>query len=178
MPKRPVTPSKSGPRTKKTIVWVTLLTSGLGVAMATFVANKGWELWQHRSVGPKHVDATLRLEDNKLIVFLRNNSDEALDLKRATFSFDDPGLVPGTMLGAYPDVSKVYVATASSGNADLAVVDSRLVVTLQIAQAIAPKQADQFGVTLTGIIGPVDLSKAKVHAEFEDLKGNRYVLTR
>ena len=158
--------------------WITLLTSGLGIALLTFVANKAWEVYRHRSVGPEYVDASIRLEDNKLFVFLRNNSDEPLDLNRARISVDEPGLVSNLALGAYPDVSKLYTAIATSGSTNLEVVNNRLVVTLQITQAIAPKTADHFGVTLVGLIGPLDLSKAKVRAEFEDLKGNTYVVTR
>lgn len=159
-------------------LWITLVTSGLGVALLTFGANKVWELYRHRSIGPEYVDASIRLENDKVFVFLRNNSDEPLDLKRARISLDEPGLVAGPALGAYPDISKIYSATPTSGSANLDVIDKQLVVTLHITQAIAPKDADQFGVALTGLLGPVDLSRARIRAELEDLKGNRYVVTR
>jgi hypothetical protein len=165
------------PKSRKA-VWITILTSGLGVALLTFVANKAWEVYRHKSVGPEYVDASIRIEDNKVFVFLRNNSDEPLDLQRAKFSLDEPGLVSSQALGAYPDISKLYTATATSGSTNLEVVNKELVVTLHITQAIAPKAADHFGVTLVGLVGPLDLSKARIRAEFEDLKGNKYVATR
>jgi hypothetical protein len=165
-------------RGSRQAIWITLLTSGLGVAALTFVANKAWDAYRHRSVGPRYVDGTIRSEEDKLIVFLRNRSDEPLDLKRATISVDEPGLASEKALGAYPDISKVYTASATSGTAKLAVVNDQLVVTVDIAQAIKPGEADQFGVALTGVLGPVNLGKAKIRADLEDLKGNRYVITR
>ena len=162
---------------KKTAVWVTLLTSGLGVALLTFMADKGWEFYQHRNVGPEHVYAALRLEDNKVFVFLRNNSDEPLDFKRATIFLSEPTLVDSQAFAAYPDITKVYTATATSGSANVDVVGKQLVVTLHITQSIAPKGADHFGVALAGLAGPLDLSKATVRAELEDLKGKKYVVT-
>jgi len=46
----------------KTKLWVTLITSGLGVAALTFVGDKAWQVLQHRSIGPKYVDATIQVE--------------------------------------------------------------------------------------------------------------------
>lgn len=165
------------PKSKKSI-WITLITSGLGIAVLTFAANKAWEVYRHRSIGPQYVDATIRLEENKVFVFLRNNSDEALDLKLAKFSVDEPALVSTQALGAYPEVSKVYTVTATSGSSNIEIVNNELVVTLNITQAIAPKGADHFGIALVGLLGPLDLSKAKIRAEFEDLKGQTYVVAR
>jgi hypothetical protein len=47
---------------------------------------------------------------------------------------------------------------------------------MQITQAISPKTADQFGFTLNGLAGPIDLSKTKIRVKLEDLKGNSYVI--
>jgi|SRR6516225_10449931 len=161
----------------KNAVWLTLLSGGLGVAFFTFVANKAWEMYRHRPVGPAYVESSIRFEGNKLLVFVRNNSDEPLDLKRAEIDIDEPDLVKAQVLGAYPDVSKVYTASASVGSASLDAGDKGLVLTVSIAQAIAPKAADQFGVSLDGLAGPVDLSKVKVRAKLEDLIGNKYTVT-
>jgi hypothetical protein len=160
----------------KNAVWLTLLSGGLGVAIFTFVANKAWEMYHHHPVGPEYVESSTRFEGSKLLVFVRNNSDEPLDLKRAQIDIDEPDLVKAEVLGAYPDISKVYTAFASVGSASLDAGDKGLVVTVRIAQAIPPKAADQFGVTLDGLAGPVDLSKVKLRAELVDLKGNKYTV--
>lgn len=162
----------------KKISWLTVLSSGLAVALFTFIANKAWEIYRHHGVGPKYVDISIRFEDKRLLLFVRNNSDEPLDLIRAKIDIDEPELLKTETLGAYPDVSKVYDVSATSGSATLEVVDDRLVIRLEITQAIAPKAADYFGITLVGLTGPVNLSNAKVRAELEDIKGNLYVVTR
>jgi hypothetical protein len=158
----------------KSTVWVTILSGGLGVAIFTFVANKAWEAYRHHPVGPAYVETAIRFEGNKLLLFVRNNSDEPLDLKRAQIQIDEPTLTKSELLGAYPDVSKVYTASTSAGSVSLDTADQGLVMTVRIAQAIPPKEADQFGVELQGLVGPVDLSKVKLRAELEDLKGNKY----
>lgn len=162
----------------KKIAWLTMLFSGLGVALFTFVANKAWEAYRHHPVGPKYVGTSMRFEDNRLFLFIRNNSDEPLDLVRAKIDIDAPELVKTEALGAYPDISKMYSVSATSGTAKLDVVDNGLVLSLNITQAIAPKAADHFGVTLGGLAGPVDLSNVKIRAELEDIKGNKYVVAR
>ena len=159
---------------KKKTIWPALLSSGIGVALFTFVASKGWELYRHRGVSPKYVDASVRVENDQLLVFVRNRSDDPLDLTGASISIDDPALVSTAAMGAYPDVSKVYTVSRAPGSSRLEIVDDRLVVRLQIAQAIAPSGADQFGFALKGLAGPVDLSSAKIDVELEDMKGNRY----
>jgi hypothetical protein len=165
------------PKSKKG-QWITLLSGGLGVALLTFLLNKGWETYEHRNVGPRYVDASIRIENDKLFVFLRNNSDEPLDLKRATISVTQGDLVGGGALAAYPDVSKLYTATATSGSANLKIAGDQLIVTVDITQAVAPKADDHFGLELSGLTGPVDLSQAKIRVRLEDLKGNIYRVDR
>jgi len=161
---------------KKTIQWVAVLSSSLAVAVFTFVANKAWDTYHHHKVGPKYVDTALRFEDKKLLLFVRNNSDDPLDLTQATIDLNAPELVKNTALGAYPDVSKVYDVSASSGSATLEAGSDGLAVKLKITQVIAPKGADQFAVSLVGLTGPIDLSNVKIHAEIKDVKGNTYVV--
>jgi hypothetical protein len=163
--------------TTKHSPWITLLSSGLVVALFTFVAGKAWEVLRHHSVGPKYVDTAVRFEDHKLFLFVRNNSDEPLDIVRAKIDIDAPELVSSPALGAYPEVTKVYDVSATSGSAKLDVVANHLVVRMKIIQAIAPRGADHFGIALSGLTGPVDLSKATIHAEIDDIKGNVYVVT-
>lgn len=166
--------SKTG---KSSTPWLSIVSGGLGVAIFTFAANNVWEAARHRSAGPEFVTASIRFEDNKLLVFVRNESDEALDLVQAQIRIDEPALVRNDVLGAYPDVSKLYSASASVGSVRLETVGNGMVLNAKIAQAIAPKTADQFGFSLDGVAGPVDLSKLKVRAELQDMKGNRYTVT-
>ena len=165
-------------KAKRKIAWLTILSSGIGVAVFTFVANKAWEVYRHHPVGPKYVETSIRFEDNKVFLFVRNNSDEPLDLMRAKIDIDEPALLKTEALGAYPDISKVYDVSATSGTAKLDVTDKGLVLSVRITQAIAPKGADHFGVSVVGLTGPVDLSTAKIHAELEDIKGNKYAVVR
>lgn len=120
----------------------------------------------------------MQFDDNRLFLFVRNKSDEPLDLIRAVIDIDEPELLKTETLGAYPDVSKVYDVSVTSGSAELQVVNNRLVIRLKITQAIEPKAADHFGVTLVGLAGPVNLSNIKVSARLEDIKGNIYVVKR
>jgi hypothetical protein len=163
--------------------WLTLITSGLGVAIFGFVANKAWDGWTHRATGPETVQTSLRFEDRRLFLFVRNNGDEPLDLVRARIDIDEPALVGQEVLGAYPEVSKVYSASASAsgaaapGSVSVAAASGGLVLDARIAQAIAPKAADQFGFGLDGVAGPVDLSRLKLRVQLEDIRGQHYTVT-
>src|SRR5262249_50537303 len=61
---------------RKSSVWITLLTSGVAVAVLTFALNKSWDVFHHRAIGPKYVQTSLRFEDGKILLFVRNNSDD------------------------------------------------------------------------------------------------------
>lgn len=148
------------------------------MAIFTFVANRAWETYSHHAVGPKYVNAAMRFENGQLLLFVRNNSDDPLDLVSAKIDIDAPELIDIKNLGAYPDVSKLYDVSTSSGSATVQSSSNGLSVQLRIAQAIAPKAADQFGIKLIGLAGPVDLSAAKVHAVMRDIKGNTYVVAQ
>jgi hypothetical protein len=164
--------------------WLTLISSGLGVAIFSFVANKAWDAWSHRATGPATVQTSLRFEDSRLLLFVRNNGDEPLDLVRARIDIDEPALVSQTVLGAYPEVSKVYSVSASASGAAArgsvsvaATAGSGLVLDARIVQAIAPKGTDQFGFALDGIAGPIDLSRLKLRVQLEDIRGRHYSVT-
>jgi hypothetical protein len=160
---------------KKQTVWLAVLSSGLAVAAFTFVANKAWDTSHHHHLAAKYVDTSLRFEDNKLLLFVRNNSDDSLDLTAAKIDIDDPELLQSPM-GAYPDVSKVYDVSTTAGSAKLETDNDRLVVKLHITQAIPPRAADQFGVQIVGPAGPLDLSNVKFDVEIQDIKGHTYVV--
>jgi hypothetical protein len=157
-------------------VWIGVVSSGLAVALFSFIANKAWDSYHYHHVGPKYVDAALRFEDNKVLLFIRNNSDDPLDLAVAKIDINDPELLSTQTLGAYPDVSKIYSVSTTSGSGTVETVNNRLVVKLNIAQAIAPKAADQFGVMIVGPVGPLDLSKVKFDVEIQDMKGHSYLV--
>ena len=87
--------------------WVKLLCGGLGVAAFTFAAPIVWQKISHRSVGPDHVVAALRVEDGVLLLLVRNNSDEPLDLVAADIEIGGVGK-PAEEFGAYPATSHLY----------------------------------------------------------------------
>lgn len=165
------------PNAAKLVFLTKFLSSGLAVALFTFVADKAWQTYSHHALGPKYVDTALRFEGDKLLLFVRNNSDEPLDLVRAKIEIDAPELLKDGALGAYPEISKLYDVSPTAGSAKLQIVADRLVVQLKIIQAIGPKTADHFGITLNGLAGPVDLSNDTIHAEIEDIKGHTYLVT-
>ena len=162
--------------------WLTLISSGLGVAIFGFVANKAWDGWSHRDTGPATVQTSLRFEDRHLLLLVRNNGDEPLDLVRARIDIDEPALVGQEVLGAYPEVSKVYSASISAsgaaalGSINVVAAGGGLVLDARIAQAIAPRAADQFGFALDGVAGPVDLSRLKLRVQLEDIRGQHYTV--
>lgn len=154
--------------------WIALLSSGLGVAIFGFIANTAWEIYRHRSVAPEYVNAVIRFEENTLFLYVRNNSNEPLDLVQAKIEIDDPNLIKFP-LGAYPDVSKIYNVSSSVGDAAMEIIDNKLVVNLRIIQAIEPGKSDNFGIKIQGLLGPINLSKAKVHAELRDIAQHTYI---
>ena len=158
----------------KTPVWVALVTSGLAVAAFTFVGDKVWQVVRHRSVGPEYVDTSIRLEEGRVLLFVRNNSDDALDLVRATITLNDPSLVATSALGAYPDISKVYTVESTVGPTTVAAEQAGLVLNVGMAQAIEPRGADQFGFSIAGLAGPIDLTRTTVRAVLHDIRGNTY----
>lgn len=156
--------------------WITVLFLSLAVAIVSTMTYKAWEVYGHHPVGPEYVQTSMRFEDGRVLVFVRNNSDEPLDLVRARLEIREPELVSTEVLGAYPDVSKIYDVKPTTGTATIAVSGDSLLLNVSITQAIAPKAVDHFGVALDGLAGPVDLSKVKLHAQLEDIKGNRYTV--
>ncbi len=149
----------------------TILFGGLGVAIFVFVANKIWEAYSFRDLGPKYVTTSMRFERDTLFLFIRNNSDEPLDIiesKIKIANLDDKSL------GTYPDVSKLY-DVSSLNSTELSSSKDTLIIGLRIIQAIDPGKADQFGIKLEGLFGPVDLSKAYIRAELYDTEKNTYI---
>ena len=143
---------------KMKLAWFSaIFSSGIIVAIFTFGADKAWELFRHRSIGPKYVDTSVRFENNKLFVFVRNNSDEPLDLMRVKVNIDDSKLLNSPVMGAYPDVSQLYSVSVDTGSASIEIVNNQFNINLNIVQAISPKESDHFGIRLDGLTGPVDL---------------------
>jgi len=163
---------------RKSSVWVTLLTSGVAVAALTFGLNKSWDVFHHRAIGPKYVQTSLRFEDGKILLFVRNNSDDPLDLVDAKIDVDDPDLAKTAALGIYPDISKVYEVKSSAGKGTIAAADNGLSLDVRIAQAIAPKAADQFAIGVVGLAGSVDLSNSRIRAQLRDIKGRTYTVAQ
>jgi hypothetical protein len=163
------------PKPKRKRLLVVLLTSSLAVAVIGSVLDKFLiPFVSHRAVGPKYVSAAARVDDDAVLIFVRNNSDEPLDLKEAVVEIDGVSPAGDGALGAYPDVSQVYRVVASPGVADLQETPGQVVVKVKIAQAIAPGSADQFSVRLVGSHGPARLGSATVKVNLVDLRGTEY----
>ncbi len=157
---------------RKATTWAKVLFAGLGVAVFTFVANTVWERLSHRSVGPDYVHAALRVEDGVLLLYLRNESDEPLDLVLAEIEINQ-AKGGGGMLGVYPVPSHIYEVESGS-DAELEQQEGRLVVKLRISQAIEPGDADQFGFKILGPSGPLTPAAGSVKGTITDLQGNKY----
>ena len=152
--------------------WVKLLCGGLGVAAFTFAAPIVWQKISHRSVGPDHVVAALRVEDGVLLLLVRNNSDEPLDLVAADIEIGGVGK-PAEEFGAYPAPSHLYEVDSRSA-AELTQRDGRLFVKLRIAQAIEPGQVDQFGFRIKGPAGALTPAAGSLSGKITDVRGNVY----
>jgi hypothetical protein len=152
---------------------VTLLGSGLIVAIFTFAAPIVWMAVTHRSVGPKYVDAAFHVENGTLLLLVRNNSNDPLDLVEADLEIkiqqagDDTG-----EFGAYP-APHVYEIDSKSP-AQIKQQNGRLLVTLKIAQAIDAGQVDQFGFKITERAGPLTPPIGSLVGKVIDVKGNIY----
>lgn len=150
--------------------WVKILFGGLGVAIFTFLADAMWDRMSHRGLGPETVRATLRVEDGALYVFVRNDSDEPLDLVRAELDIRTP---ENRALAAYPLPSRIY-SVVSEADAAIEQHDDLLSVRLNIAQAIDPGDADQFGFSIESGARPMTPQEGSVSGHIIDLRGNAY----
>lgn len=153
--------------------WMKVLFGGLGVAVFTFLADAVWDRVSHRSAGPDTVHTALRVEDGALYVFVRNDSDEPLDLVRAQLTIRSP---KPDVMGAYPLPSRIY-RVVSEREAQLDQQDDLLLVQLNIAQAINPGEADQFGFSIEDRARPLTPGQGTVQGEITDLKGNVYAVS-
>lgn len=158
-------------------LWIAIVGSGIGAAVVAFGVEKAWEAYQYRSIGPEYVDGTIRVDGGKVLIFVRNNSDEPLDLKRATISLDDPASSERSV-GIYPEVSQIYTVAAASASTQIIGTGKRITVVINISQSIEPKGVDHFGISMQDALGFVDLSSVAIQADIEDLKGRRYLVNR
>jgi hypothetical protein len=154
--------------------WLVTLLGGLSVAIFSFVAPIVWKAVTHRSVGPKYVDATLRVENGTLFLFVRNNSNDPLDLVESDIEIKIQQKGDGAQeFGAYPALSHLYEVDSASA-AQLKQQNGRLLVTLKIAQAIEAGQVDQFGFKIRGPAGPLTPTVGSLVGKVVDAKGNIY----
>lgn len=152
--------------------WAKVLFGGLGVAVFTFAANAVWERISHRSIGPDYVRVALRVEEGAILLYVRNESDEPLDLVLAEIEISQPKS-GGEVLGTYLMPSHLYEVESDSG-AELKQLDGGIVVKLRISQAIEPGDADQFGFRIHGGSGPLAPTSGSVKGRITDLRGNIY----
>jgi hypothetical protein len=153
---------------------VTLLGSGLIAAVFAFAAPIVWTTVIHRTVGPKYVSATLHVENGTLFLLVRNNSNDPLDLVEAEIEIKIQQAGDSAQeFGAYPVPSHLYEIDSASA-AQLKQQNGRLLVTLNIAQAIEAGQADQFGFKIRDPAGPLTPPVGALVGKVVDAKGNIY----
>jgi len=153
---------------------VTLLGAPIALAVFSFAAPIAWNALTHRSVGPKYVNATVRVENGQLLLFVRNNSDDPLDLVGADIAIKIQQAGEAAQeFGAYPVVSHLYEVDSPSA-AQLKQQNGQLLVTLKITQAIEARQADQFGFKITDRAGPFTPPIGSLVGKIVDTKGNSY----
>lgn len=150
--------------------WTALLFGGLGVAVFTFAAPIVWKALTHRSVGPDYVNAVLRVENGTVLLLVRNNSDEPLDLVQANIEIKTlKSQNSAPEFGAYPTPSHLYEVEAKS-TVKLTQEKGLLRLTVPIAQAIEARQVDQFGFRIKSLTPRV----GSMTGEVVDSKGNVY----
>ena len=152
--------------------WTALFLSGIGVAAFTFAAPIVWQKLSHRNLGPAYVETALRAENGVLMLMVRNNSDDPLDLVAADVEIAIPKR-PAVEFGAYPELSHLYAVNAQA-SAELKQTDDRLLVKLRIAQSIKPGHLDQFGFSINGPGGSLMPQSGSLHGSVTDIKGNVY----
>jgi hypothetical protein len=153
---------------------LTLLGSGLIVAIFTFAAPIVWTVATHRSVGPDYVSAALHVENGTLLLLVRNSSNDPLDLVEADFEIKIPQTGDSAQeFGAYPAPSHLYEIDSTSATR-LKQQNGQLLVTLKIAQAIEAGQVDQFGFKIRSLAGPFVPPVGSLVGTFVDTKGNIY----
>jgi hypothetical protein len=154
--------------------WLVALSGGLIVAIFSFAAPIMWTAVTHRSVGPKYVTATLRVENGTLFLFVRNSSNDPLDLVEANIEIKIQQAGDGAEeFGAYPTPSHLYEIDSASA-AQLKEQNGRLLVTLPITQAIEAGQVDQFGFKIRSPAGPFTPPVGSLVGKVVDSKKNNY----
>lgn len=154
---------------KKPSIWVTILTGGLGIALFSFLADKAWVSSQHHKVGPRFVDASIRVDEaGEIMFFVRNNSDEPLDLVQARIELD----MADSTLEVYPSISKIYRLEPAPRGVSLTTEAGKLLVSVNITQAIEPRSLSE-NATLAGF-SPDRVGRVKDWG----LKGPRPTRTR
>jgi hypothetical protein len=152
--------------------WTKALVGGLAVAAFGFAAPIVWQKVSHRSVGPDHVDTSMRVADGELLIFVRNNSHEPLDLVEAEIELERDRK-DALELGVYPMPSQLYRIDSRSA-VELKQQDRRLFIKLKIVQAIDPGKFDQFGFKIEGPDGALTPAVGSLSGKMVDAKGNVY----
>jgi hypothetical protein len=155
--------------------WKKAALGGVVVAAFAFAAPIAWEAIKFRGLSPQYVKAVVRIENNVLLLLVRNSSNEPLDLVEAEIEIPKAGQTKDREeeLGAYPSPSYIY-RIDSKFPASMIERNDQLVVRLRIAQIIKAGDVDQFGISIQGPDGPLALSSSVINAKIVDVKGQTY----
>lgn len=152
--------------------WLKVLFGGAGVALLAFAAPLLWDRISFKELRPDYVQTSLRREGDKIIIFVRNLSDEPLDLIKARIVISGAESPTNSRLGTYPEET-LYIIDPTTGKATVERDEGTLVVSIAFGQAIAPGEPDQFSFKLSRP-GTIHLEHALISGELFDIRGNAY----
>jgi hypothetical protein len=154
-----------------------ILFGGLGVAVFTFTASLTYDYFHFRSVGPDYVDAVLRTGEGNLAIFIRNRSDEALDLVAAELILASEH-IPQDRVRAYRNYSHVYTVTMGNASAEAVAAAGKISSRLSITHAIEPGEFDSFAISVVADDEALILDASSVQLTLLDIKGNLYQVVK
>ena len=150
---------------------------GLGVAIFTFTAPLTYNHFHFRPVGPDTADAVIRTAEGNLAIFIRNRSDEALDLVAAELILASEHF-PQDRFRAYRAFSHIYTVKLGDVTTDAVAAAGKISSRLSIAHAIEPGEFDSFGISVVADEGPLGLDASSVQLKLLDIKGNLYQVVK
>jgi hypothetical protein len=153
--------------------WISIVFGGMGVALLSFAAPVAWNHLTHKHLDAEHIRVSVRYEAGTVTVFVRNRSDEPLDLTEARVTIIAADLPP-PQFGAYPEVSHVYAVDGKGRYASIERDDAGIVVKTKILQVIEPGGYDHFSVALSGDVVPPDLLSVDFAVVLVDSNGRLY----
>ena len=151
------------------ITVIELLFGGVGVALLSFLAAQAWSIYTKKNISSDSVDVALRANGSAVVIYIRNNSDENLDIVKTELLIRDDE-IETEMLGVFPEVSKTYIIDSLPNAVINTNTSNSLEVFAETGQAISPGGVDQFEIMLRGPLGFIDLSDSSLKVKLHDIK--------